>query len=163
MRAILVGSGLLGVMMVLSACGSSNGTTTAVGADTSCAAGQVYNSTYGCLNQSAQCTAEYGASYGMTSTGQCVAGTTTTTSCALTSTQYGCLTQTAQCTAYGANYGMTTTGLCVIGTTTTTTTATSCTAGFVPTQVGCLQQGPCYSGFGWNGQFGQAAWCYPEI
>ncbi len=169
MKKVLSGSVMFGALLVLSACGSSNNTTDQSGVN-SC---PLTSTQYGCLTQTAQCN-QYGANFGQASNGQCVQGTVSTTigtvSCTLTSPQYGCLTQTAQCSALGVNVGQASTGQCVQGQINTTvntgttigTTATSCQAGTVQTQNGCLPQGPCMSGygFGFNQQNNQP-WCFP--
>ncbi len=173
MKKVLSGSVMFGALLVLSACGSSNNTTAQNGLN-ACAITNTQDGT--CLTQTAVCS-QYGANFGQNSNGQCVQGTVNTAvagTCTLSNTQYGCLTQTAQCSQYGVNFGQASNGMCVqgqIGTTVNTgttigttvgTTGTSCQAGyvFIQSQNTCLPQGPCYVGYGWNGQYGQAAWCY---
>ena len=174
----LIGSGLFAVVVMLSACGSSNNDTTAQGLTTSSCS----NATYGVLSYNATCS-QYG-NYGLATNGQCEPATTGTctntsvlsnTSGTLYNPQYGYLTQSAQCTQYGSNYGLASNGQCVQGTYTSTgvtgvngtTGVTSCQqTGYVPTQIGCLpyNQGACQTGytFSMNPYNGQP-WCFPIL
>lgn len=131
LKRVLLGSGFLGVVLLLSACGSGSNTsaTTSLGSNqttsTSCTSSDyVYSSTYGtCLQQTSTC---YGSYAIYNSSCVLISGTTSTT------------------------------------TTTHTPYQGSCSANLVQTAAGCLSQGVCASGYGWNGISNpQGAWCYP--
>ena len=176
----------LAVVFGFVACGNSGGggssTTTTVTTASTCSAGYVYNSTYGCLPQST-CPAGYGMY-----NNSCVAGTATSSTCAsgyVYSAQYGCLAQSSCASGY-AMYnnqciyiGTTSANICPAGfvlsnnmcvisgsTTFTSYCQGACAAGSVQTAYGCLPQNSCATCYGYmnhyciGGAFTGGSWYY---
>lgn len=129
---------LAALVLAIFAMGCSKGSSnTAITSASTCSAGYVYNSSYGCLTQST-CPAGYGMY-----NGTCVQATTTAGTCSagyVYSSTYGCLTQSSCPTGYGM-YNNT----CVPA---TTTGATSCPAGYTYYGNSCVYTGGTTTGIG---------------